>query len=406
MGRINRRALLGRLQRVGEASRADLAKSLGLSQPTAGKIAEKLLRLGILEEIDEEASTQGGVPRSADSRVRVGRPGRILRLQRSQPRFLAIQLGVSETNLAALPAGVDAEDRWSVQVKTPQTAEGWVRQLKIAATKIPQKQFWGVLVSVPGIVDEPNGRIVFSPNLHWTESADLAKLVQRVWAAPVQLVQEERALALGHQCFDPKEEDFLLVEFGEGVGGAAVVAGKLYTNPLPLNCELGHTPVVGNRRPCGCGATGCIETLVSRRGLLQSFNGGRPDRNAWMRFSQSLQDQAMPEWLAETLDFTAVVIAGALNVMGLHRVIITGTLTELPPQILDYLSRAILRGAMWARFGNVEIESAPRRRAAGLVAVGIDRLVLPMEESVSTAGLLPSALSHPHAGGGWLSYNE
>ena len=38
---------------------------------------------------------------------------------------------------------------------------------------------------------------------------------------------------------------------------------------------------------------------------------------------------------------------------------------------------AIQNGAMWARFGQVECLSAPRRRTAGLVAVGIDRLVVP-----------------------------
>jgi hypothetical protein len=32
---------------------------------------------------------------------------------------------------------------------------------------------------------------------------------------------------------------------------------------------------------------------------------------------------------------------------------------------------------MWARFGRVECISAPRHRTAGLVAVGIDRLVVP-----------------------------
>ena len=54
MGRINKRTLLGRLQRMGLASRAELAKSLGMSQPTAGKIADELLELGVLEEVDGE----------------------------------------------------------------------------------------------------------------------------------------------------------------------------------------------------------------------------------------------------------------------------------------------------------------------------------------------------------------
>ncbi len=59
----------------------------------------------------------------------------------------------------------------------------------------------------------------------------------------------------------PDCEDFLLVDFGEGVGGAIIVEGKPLANPLPISGEIGHTPVPGNRRPCGCGAVGCMETL-------------------------------------------------------------------------------------------------------------------------------------------------
>src|SRR4030042_4398503 len=161
MGRINKRALVGRLQRIGEASRADLAKSLGLSQPTAGKIADELLRVDVLEEVEEEAAAHRG----GDPKNRVGRPGRILRLSRRRTRFLAIELGVNDTNLAALPVGAAPEDRWTVQVQTPATADGWVQQLRAAASKLPQREFWGVLVSVPGIVDEPGSRVLFSPNL-------------------------------------------------------------------------------------------------------------------------------------------------------------------------------------------------------------------------------------------------
>jgi hypothetical protein len=44
---------------------------------------------------------------------------------------------------------------------------------------------------------------------------------------------------------------------------------------------------------------------------------------------------------------------------------------------MQYFSHAIQNGAMWARFGAVECTGAPRQRTAGLVAMGIDRLVLP-----------------------------
>jgi hypothetical protein len=58
MGRLNMRALLRRLQQMGTASRADLAKSLGMSQPTAGRIVDQLLELGVLEELSEQQATE------------------------------------------------------------------------------------------------------------------------------------------------------------------------------------------------------------------------------------------------------------------------------------------------------------------------------------------------------------
>ena len=49
MGQLNRRALLRQLQKLGVASRAHLAKSLGMSQPTAGKIVDELIGMDVVE---------------------------------------------------------------------------------------------------------------------------------------------------------------------------------------------------------------------------------------------------------------------------------------------------------------------------------------------------------------------
>lgn len=390
MGCLNRRALLTRLQHLGVASRADLAKSLGMSQPTAGKIAEELLELGVLEEINGAEPA----PASPRRRVKLGRPGRLLRLNRTVPRFVALQLGVYETCISTLCLGVSFSDNWQHRFKTPDSAEVWTHRLQAIASRLPPAAYWGVLVSVPGIVDDMAGRVLFSPNLHWTEKVDLCRLVQEVWAAPVVLVQEERALALGYQQLHPHARDFLLVDFGEGVGASLVVSGQLYDNLLPICAELGHVPVLGNQRPCGCGAQGCLETLVSTRGLLESFaavHGGLAP--AWEIMIERLAIRGVEPWLATTLDATSVVIAGALNVLGVRTVVVTGSLSDLPTAVMDHLSCAIRKGSIYARFGQIEIETAPRHRTAGLVAAGIDRLVVPMSsrDPAARSGPSPSA---------------
>lgn len=377
MGLINRRSLISRLQRLGVASRADLAKDLGLSQPTVGKIASQLLKQGVIEVVRSKESK--GETNGDEEDVRVGRPGILLRLNKKTPRFLCIQLGVNETCFSAMPVGVDSEDKWQVKIPTTDSESGWFKQLEYAEKSILQKQFWGILVSVPGIVDETNRKVLFSPNLHWTEKADIPKLLRKVWDAPVILVQEERALALGHQCLEEESEDFLLVDFGEGVGGAAIVNGRLYTSRLPISGELGHAPVKDNFRECGCGATGCLETLVSTRGLLTSFAQNSGMQNpSWDDFVNHIRKNGMDDWLKTNLKETANIISCALNTMGLRKIVITGALTELGSDVIKFLEEQIVKGAMWARFGDVQCVAAPRRRIAGLVWVGIEQFVAPV----------------------------
>lgn len=376
MGLINKQTLVYRLQRMGMASRAELAKELGLSQPTVGKIANQLLKQGVIEVVRSKKEAKGD---NEEELTRIGRPGIQLRLNKKDPRFLCIQLGVDETCLSVAPVGVDYEDNWQVRVPTTDSAEGWLKQLKIAEQKIPQKNFWGVLVSVPGIVDEAAEKVIFSPNVHWTEKASLTEIVKKVWNAPVILVQEVRALALGHQSCEEENEDFFLVEFCEGVGGAAVVNGKLYTNKLPISGEIGHTPIRGNIRKCGCGATGCLETLVSTRGLLMSYSEAtrRPARN-WSELVNYVREKGIEPWLDDALESAAAAIAVALNVMGMRKVVVIGGLVELGEQVIKALEEKVIRGAMWARFGSVQCVGAPRRRIAGLVWVGIEKLVAPV----------------------------
>ena len=280
-----------------------------------------------------------------------------------------------------MPVAARLTDEWAFTFRTPKSPDGWTQELKRVAAALPRHKLWGILVSVPGIVDEAGDKVLLSPNLHWLEAADLPRTIRRVWELPVVLVQEIRALAMGHLAAAPEVQDFLLVDFGVGVGGAVVQAGKLYSSPLPMNGEVGHTPVQGNQRRCGCGAVGCLETLVSERGLLESFaRAHRISKPAWARLARHVNEHGVEPWLAQTLVTAAKVISGTLNVLGLRRVVLTGRLADLPSAAMELVATEVRRATLWARFGEVACESAPHRRAAGLVITGIDRLVLPSNQ--------------------------
>lgn len=360
--RSNRLALV-RLLREGALSRARLAAASGLSSVTAGRIVDDLLAGGVLEEDGGEVSAG------------VGRPGRRLRLSVQGPRFVTIQLGVAHTRLALLPAAPPATDPWAVTFKTPRSAEAWKTALAHAARQLGAADLWRILLSVPGVVDQRQGRVLLCPNLHWAQKADFKQLLGNIWPVPALVVQEIQALALGHLSAEPANRDFLLVDFGQGVGGAAVMDGELYAAPLPLSGELGHSPVSGNDRRCGCGGTGCVETLVSRHGLLQSLREHGGTARNWPALVEHVRRRGIEPWLARSLAAAADTIAGAVNVLGLSHVVITGSLTELSPAVIERIATAVVQRSMWSRLGEMRCVAAPRRRCAGLVTAGLEHVL-------------------------------
>ena len=367
----NQTTIIEQLLERTTASRADLAKATGMSKPTTGKIIDDLARAGVVEELKLASGGKGTV----------GRPGKQVRLMVSRPRFIVIELGVEWTKMAALSPMPPETEEWGAIFETPNDGATWVERVRVGAAALGLKRPLAVLVSASGVVDEEAGRVLLSPNLHWTENADLQQLLRQVWSAPIGLVQENRALALGEWGAANSQEDFLLVDIGEGMGGALMLGGRPFIGALPLSAEIGHTRLPGNLRDCGCGARGCVETLASEKGLVRSLREAEGQNG-----SSSIADvmyaasNEVPAWMATTLDAAGAAIGAALNTFGVRNVVLVGRVTELLPRpAAEYISTAIQRSTMWSRFQPASIRFAPRRRARGLVLAGLQRFVMPVD---------------------------
>jgi predicted NBD/HSP70 family sugar kinase len=310
--------------------------------------------------------------------VPLGRPGRALRLARAVPRLLAVHVGVERTQLALVPAALPIDGEWTMEIPTPRTASGWAKRIKTAVEELDLSPIWAAAVSVPGVVDERANKILLSPNLHWSERVDLPALIREFADVPVFIFNEVRVLALGELTRVSSETDFLLVDLGDGVGGAVVLNGYPFQGPLPLSGEIGHTPVLGGTRRCGCGSTGCLETYVSKPSLTASFeeHGGT---GGWDGLRAALETDPLPSWLKTAFDAAASGIAGAINTVGLRRVVLSGPVAELGERTVSYLSDAVEAAAMWSRFETVSCIVAPQKRLDGLVLAGIQNAVIPTD---------------------------
>jgi predicted NBD/HSP70 family sugar kinase len=363
--RMNQRRIVESMARLGKASRVELARAAGISQPTVSRIVDELLSQGVLMEAGNEQAEQ--------ELAGVGRPSTPLQLDTRRPRFGLVQVGVRKTRLSVLPIAIPGQDRWDEEFDSPTNLESWAKKLSEHWEKHRTKPLKSVVVSLPGVVDENSGRVLLSPNLRWTESADFADALKKVFDHPAVIFTHEiRALALGHMAMESDARDFLLVDSGSGLGAAAVLGGRLFDGALPLSGEIGHTPVLGNKRVCGCGSIGCSETLISRTGMLASA-AEQGQALTWPQLLKELAEKPLPDWMKKTLDAGAITIASALNVLGLREVILTGAFAELPEECIAHLQQAVRADAMWARFGNVTCRTAQRHRQAGMVSMAIDR---------------------------------
>lgn len=367
---INRRQILLSSLKLGATTRSALARATGLSQPTAGKIVDELEAEGVL---------QSYTPAEA-AVLRPGRPGQTLRLDDSSPRFLAIQLGVMNTRLATLSVAPPTDDDWAATIRTPTSLGKWLLAVKAAAGPLLTGKPAAILVSVPGVLDESTGKSLLSPNIRWLEGQNIGASLEDAFGLPVHAVQEIRCLALGQRAVVPEGESFLLVDFGHGIGSAAMLRGELLHGQLPLTGEIGHTPAPGHHLPCGCGGRGCVETVVGRQHMLQAlgFDESSPG-DAEDAFAE-IPDK-LPKAFREALEIAGLAIAGSLNMLGLAHVVVTGYASTLPEHAFDVLRQQIQTAAVAGRFGEVKTVQARRHRLAGLAIVGIDRVLAPSPTS-------------------------
>lgn len=344
-------------------TRPELARRTGLSAMTVGKAADHLLAAGYLVEAPGDPS------------MAQGRPGRLLSPSK-HPCFVAVELGVQRTSIYRLGLAGETAGAERVEVPMHDGPEAFLGAVASARAALGAGAVEAVLVSVPGVLDAEEPAIVFSPNLHWSEGSELLRSLGEAFAAPVCAVQEAQALALGHLTAGQAPAHFLMVDLGDGVGSSIVAGGRLFGGPLPLSGEIGHTPVAGNERRCGCGAIGCIETLAGRSGLLRTAAAHLPGVADWTTLTAALAGRPLPAWLLPTFDALAMVLAGALNLLGLRDVVAVGPVADLHPEVVPELGRRLASHALLGRFGRVECKRAPERRQLGLLRAAIDRVLI------------------------------
>lgn len=164
----------------------------------------------------------------------------------------------------------------------------YVEELCVLIKQLFASNNSGIFIEpIKGIgIGAPNGNhfrgtIEYAPNLVWKGIIPLAKMVSDNLKVPVQLTNDAKAAAIGEMIFGGAKgmKNFIEITIGTGLGSGIVANGELIYGHDGLAGELGHVNVVRNGRPCGCGRQGCLESYVSKRGIIQTYNDFKTKAN-------------------------------------------------------------------------------------------------------------------------------
>ena len=162
-------------------------------------------------------------------------------------------------------ASLDSQSARSLESLLPRIAE--VLRTLLKDTGITAKECGGIAIGFPGIVDVRNGRILST--LKKYEDAihlDLGQWAIEQFGLSLRIENDARMALMGEQYAGAAQgvQDVVMITLGTGIGGAAMMLGKLVRGAhSQAACMGGHLPVNYLGHKCTCGNVGCAEAEAS-----------------------------------------------------------------------------------------------------------------------------------------------
>ena len=250
-------------------------------------------------------------------------------------------------------------------VATPPNVAAFVPSLQEAirwlleATSLPA----GAGIGCKGIINPDSTRVEFlQGGLHFLEGLRLSELIGLPADVPVFADNDARAALAAEIVWGAARDrqNVLMLTLGAGVGGAALVDGRLLRGHAGAAGHLGHVTVDPEGGICACGNRGCLETVFSARAIegeawaavhrgcsstLTRLFGEQPQLATCRTIFQAASegDELSQDITQRAVARLAAAIAGLLHVFDPEVVIIGGPVADAGSDLLVPLQEEVWR---------------------------------------------------------------
>lgn len=261
-------------------------------------------------------------------------------------------------------------------------------------------------VGIAGLVDHRHGIVRVPPNLPGWHGTEVARELNERTGLSVRVTNDANAVTLGEWLHGAGEgcQDLFCLTLGTGVGGGAIVGGRLLLGRNGAAGELGHTVIFGNGLPCRCGGRGCLERYVGagyivkrarervkaqvrrltvHREQLPMFDGVRTDRPSLLldicgprlrgltvrEVGQAARqrDPLALELVAEVGHYVGLGLVNIVALFDPERIVVGGGVAGLGAPLLKSIQRTVFRRCQLFDGRKLEVVAAKLGDDAGVV---------------------------------------
>ncbi len=349
-------------------SRADIAAETGMTRSTASRLADELVAIGLVRELDPVASSGPGRP--------------AVPLLPARGTFVALGLEVNVSRMAVRAvdlAGQVLAERIVVDDFSSSDAPAVLGRLAdllepIASIgAVGSARLVGAALALPGLVRD--NTLLRAPNLGWSDirpAEVLAPVLDRLGAGLV--VENEADLAaLTTARVRPgapgEHRDFIYLSGENGVGAGIVRNSEVWLGANGFAGEIGHIQVDPKGPECGCGNRGCLERFAGRRAILNA--AGLPRGAGSEELLKACEDDASPhhERARRAIDAAAdalgIALGTAINILDIPAVVLGGHLAPLTGLLAPPLQKILSRRVLASRWSAPQILPAPDDETPG-----------------------------------------
>ena len=235
-------------------------------------------------------------------------------------------------------------------------------------------------IGSPGPLDVKNGVILETANLPFKNFA-IVRTIKETYDLPTYLDNDANVATLGEFMFGAGKgtDNMVFITASTGIGGGAVLNGRLFRGATGNALEVGHMTVSTEGPRCGCGNVGCAEALGSGTAI-----GKRAKEAVLTNVTTSLKnydnvtakevfkeaangDRVAKNILETSLTYLGIAVANTITNFDPEKVVIGGGVVNGGDIVIETIRDVVAERCMSTFVENCTVEKAVLGGKAGVL---------------------------------------